>query len=138
MTQTETIKITIKTLRETEWRSRNRKGRLYIDVDDRLLPDEPTVKCTDLECGSAWCETARTIGAPEKCEVDHVEWRKYLRAVRKIYRGFLDEAKFAGDLPATMTVVWSDKAGCSCSCSPGYIIDNAPTLRGTNTWVTVK
>jgi hypothetical protein len=36
-------------------------------------------------------------------------------------------------------VTWSQKAGCSCGCSPGFILDIHPAKTGFEAiWVTVK
>lgn len=35
-------------------------------------------------------------------------------------------------------VSWSQKAGCSCGCSPGYVLDINPTVAGFEAvWVTI-
>lgn len=39
-------------------------------------------------------------------------------------------------LPADTKATWSRKAGCSCGCSPAFIID-APNEKGYDVWVTV-
>jgi hypothetical protein len=38
-------------------------------------------------------------------------------------------------LPADTKISWSRKAGCSCGCSPGFIVD-AWQVKHTNTFVT--
>ena len=40
-------------------------------------------------------------------------------------------------LPADTKVRWSQKAGCSCGCSPGFVITN-PQYRPTNYWVDIN
>lgn len=38
-------------------------------------------------------------------------------------------------LPADTKVRWSQKAGCTCGCSPGFIVD---AVRGVTAYVTVE
>jgi hypothetical protein len=33
-------------------------------------------------------------------------------------------------LPPNIRASWSQKAGCSCGCSPGFILDTLPLRRG--------
>jgi len=40
----------------------------------------------------------------------------------KIYRTFLEEVRAKFDLPEDVKFNWSRKAGCSCGCSPAFII----------------
>jgi len=38
-----------------------------------------------------------------------------------------------------ITYRWSQKAGCSCGCSPGFIIDGYdPNIGGKNVWIEVE
>ncbi len=38
-----------------------------------------------------------------------------------------------------LTFRWSQKAGCNCGCSPGFIVDGwSPTLSGKNAWIKVE
>jgi hypothetical protein len=46
----------------------------------------------------------------------------------------LEKLKLAGT-----KVSWNQKAGCSCGCSPGYILDIHPVKTGFEAiWVTIK
>jgi hypothetical protein len=42
----------------------------------------------------------------------------------KLYRALLPEIFEALGLPANTKARWSQKAGCSCPCSPGFILDH--------------
>ena len=42
-------------------------------------------------------------------------------------------------LPPNIRASWSQKAGCSCGCSPGFILDTLPLRRGYDAiYVTVS
>lgn len=58
------------------------------------------------------------------------------RAARPVdlYRKVIPEVLKAVDLPETTKVNWSQKAGCSCGCSPGFIVQ---TPAHFDIWVTV-
>lgn len=47
----------------------------------------------------------------------------------KLYRKFLPEIFATLGLPADTKATWSQKAGCGCGCSPGFILDIAPLKR---------
>lgn len=53
------------------------------------------------------------------------------------YRKLLPEMFKKLGLPATTTARWSQKAGCSCGCSPGFILTGSG-VRNTDFWVTLK
>lgn len=40
--------------------------------------------------------------------------------------------------PDATSIKFSAKAGCSCGCSPGYIVKTESYLKGTNNWVTIE
>lgn len=40
--------------------------------------------------------------------------------------------------PEAVSIKFSAKAGCSCNCSPGYIIKTNSDRLGTNNWVTIE
>lgn len=40
--------------------------------------------------------------------------------------------------PEAVSIKFSAKAGCTCGCSPGYIVNTDSTLPGQNHWVTVE
>ena len=40
--------------------------------------------------------------------------------------------------PEAVSIKFSAKAGCSCGCSPGYIVQTNSTSLGTNNWVTIE
>jgi hypothetical protein len=52
-----------------------------------------------------------------------------------IYRRFLADVLTAVALPADTKAVWSQRAGCSCGCSPAFILDAKP---GYDVWATLK
>jgi len=41
----------------------------------------------------------------------------------KLYREFLPEIFKKADIPANTKARWSQYAGCSCPCSPGFIVE---------------
>jgi hypothetical protein len=51
---------------------------------------------------------------------------------RDLYRQYLPEVATALDLPAGTKFAWSQKAGCNCGCSPGFICDYS---YGKDVWV---
>lgn len=106
--------------RERVYSDRGKRHIIFVDAPADFLPEEPTEKCTDLECGSPWCENARRSGHPEHCEVDHKAWRKFHREVVAMKKAWALEA--LGN-PEGVKLSWSSKAGCSmCPCSPGLIV----------------
>lgn len=58
------------------------------------------------------------------------EWRKFIpKALRMISK------KEKLSIPSDVKARWSQKAGCSCGCSPGFILDCEPN--GKNIFVTL-
>src|SRR5579864_1378033 len=53
------------------------------------------------------------------------------RAARpvKLYKEILEEVRKLAKLPATAAFRWNQKAGCSCGCSPGFVVQNVPGNR---------
>lgn len=116
--------------RRGDWRDRASKPRLYANGFDTDAPTGPV--CTDLECGSGVCNAARRAGKPENCEVDHKVWKAWLKQGTKAVReaGIPLVASFLGADPAVVKLYFSSKAGCSCGCSPGFIVDSTdPVLK---------
>ena len=52
-----------------------------------------------------------------------------------LYKTFLPAVIGAADLPLDTRFVWSQKAGCPCGCSPGFVCRE---LRGYDVWVSLK
>lgn len=40
--------------------------------------------------------------------------------------------------PEAVSIKFSQKAGCSCGCSPGYIVKTNSTQLGTNNWANIE
>ena len=40
--------------------------------------------------------------------------------------------------PEATSIKFSAKAGCTCGCSPGFIVKTENYLKGTNNWVTIE
>jgi hypothetical protein len=114
------------------------KGRVYISLPD--FAPEPTEKCTDEDCPSAWCQSARANGKPEHTEVDHKAWRRWLRSEIKLTKERVIpalEVHFGCPIDPSQ-LRFSAKAGCSCGCSPGFIIDGTGGRTwNVDTWVNV-
>ena len=66
---------------------------------------------------------------PFKCKT----WSKICREATK-----LNIQAFKHLFPDATSIKFSAKAGCSCSCSPGYIVKTDSYLKGTNNWLTVE
>jgi hypothetical protein len=120
--------------RSRQWRDRPSKGRVY--VPNFEFEPQPTDLCSDLTCGSAWCESARRNGKPEYCEVDHKQWKRWLRNEIKLTKALITPILAQHfDVPeAQVDLRFSRKAGCSCGCSPGFIIDRVGAWN-VDTWV---
>jgi hypothetical protein len=59
-------------------------------------------------------------------------WRTYLKEV-------VPMVKIEQMIAANVKASWSQYAGCSCGCSPGFILDIHPVKTGYEAiWVTVK
>jgi len=56
------------------------------------------------------------------------EYRKLFPQIRA------ELAQQGYDLPETAKISWSQYAGCSCPCSPGFVVQG---LHGHNVWVDV-
>lgn len=57
------------------------------------------------------------------------------------YRKLLPLALMAEGVPGDVSrdAIWSQKAGCSCGCSPGFIVKrNVSALSGSDLFVTVE
>lgn len=53
----------------------------------------------------------------------HQEWRKLLP---EIIEKANNKAKGLLNFTSNTKIVWSQKAGCSCGCSPGFIVQSEP------------
>jgi hypothetical protein len=59
--------------------------------------------------------------------------------IHKEYRKLLPLIKIDLCLPANVKASWSQKAGCGCGCSPGFLLDVHPDKVGYQAvWVTIK
>ncbi len=96
-----------------------RSGRVYMTMGGHGLPQPPTgPMCTQPACTCAGQA------------VDHRVWKAWRRETVQHYRAALQAA---GIDPSRLR--WSDKAGCSCGCSPGFV-PTGGSYRTTDAWVT--
>lgn len=54
---------------------------------------------------------------------------------QKIYQEFLGVVRQAVGFDFDTKIYWSQKAGCSCGCSPGFVVKSSKRL---DVWVTIK
>jgi hypothetical protein len=124
----------------------NTKGRIFVSLTEE--PAEPVMDpCTDPTCGSASCMQAhacwiigflldgREFVERLQPEDDHRQWKRYRKQQIDARRGVIAQAVLEGKLPDPGRLTFSQKAGCSCPCSPGFIADGGK-LFGSTTWVT--
>lgn len=87
-----------------------------------------------------WRESWRTFEAKPRVYVYAEDFNlvedleNRFRRPHKVYRSFaLDALELLG--LAEPKITWSQKAGCSCGCSPGFIVQNGNrALNGTRNW----
>lgn len=60
-------------------------------------------------------------------------WSSICRETNKINARALKEL-----FPEATSIKFSAKAGCTCGCSPGFIVKTESYLKGTNNWVTIE
>jgi hypothetical protein len=60
-------------------------------------------------------------------------WSKVCRQVTKTHIVELKKM-----FPEALDIKFSAKAGCSCGCSPGYVMKHEPNQRGKNFWVNIE
>lgn len=94
---------------------RAKKGRLYVHLKDATdYPTGPICSTEGCECGNR--------------EVDHKVWKNYRRAEISRMRTAVEQAVEAGQLVPSILqhgmLNYSSKAGCSCGCSPGFIVNH--------------
>lgn len=108
------------------------KTRVFTDWKTDDVEPEPTERCTDEACGSPSCRMARMDGHPERCEINHAQWKAFNRRVLAVWRPRLRAILSTYyRVPAeTINLRFSVKAGCGCGCSPGWIIDGPGIQRG--------
>lgn len=68
-------------------------------------------------------------GLPYKCDT----WRKLCREVTKQTVSTLKEL-----FVEALSIKFSSKAGCTCGCSPGYIVKHGAGQRGNDVWVNLE
>lgn len=51
-----------------------------------------------------------------------------------IYRGFLGLVRLFAGFDLDTKITWSQYAGCSCPCSPGFVVDSSKRI---DVWVTL-
>lgn len=97
-TMTSQIKVPVVKTVTTQEKSKSRKTRLYIFSD-----------IWETEIGKAATDDAEVVA-----EINKVMVRRFREALPEILKqAGIPEAKAS----------WSWKAGCSCGCSPGFILD---------------
>lgn len=107
------------------------KTRVFSSIGTEI--EEPKGPlCQDPDCESWYCKN----GHPE---VNHAVWKAFLRYVQASARARLVPilAEYLDVEPSELKIRWSAKAGCSCGCSPGWIIDEPANvaLRLNDIWV---
>jgi len=60
-------------------------------------------------------------------------WNKVCRIVTQQHTTALKQL-----FPDATSIKFSAKAGCSCGCSPGYLVKTEPSKHGCDHWVTVE
>lgn len=124
MDETKTLQVTSRTAREMG--SCPTKGRVFTDWQPSEIEPEPTGPlCSDPTCS---CRGR---------EVDHKVWKAFNRRVTKVWRDELTTilADHWGVDPAEVKVRFSVHAGCSCPCSPGWVVESG---HGFGRWTWVK
>ena len=58
---------------------------------------------------------------------------RYVNPV-KLYKKFLPTILQQSNMAKNLTIKWSQKAGCQCGCSPGFIVEGH---QGQNLFVTI-
>jgi len=51
-------------------------------------------------------------------------WKRRLRPHNVLYKPLLPEVIKLANLPEDVKFHWSQQAGCSCGCSPGFVSEN--------------
>jgi hypothetical protein len=107
---------------------RGSKGRVFTDWKPEDVEPEPTGPlCADQACRN--CNAHEAHGG--KREVDHRVWKAWVRRVTAVWKAELVTilADFWGVDPDEVRVRFSSKAGCSCGCSPGWVIESGHGTR---------
>lgn len=60
-------------------------------------------------------------------------WSKVCREANKLNIQAIKDL-----FPEATSIKFSQKAGCTCGCSPGFIVNTESHLQGTNNWVTIE
>jgi hypothetical protein len=68
-------------------------------------------------------------------QMEHLLFDRWTNPVA-MYKQFLPAIFEALGLPSTTKARWSQKAGCSCGCSPAFILQG-PGLSGKDYWATL-
>lgn len=66
----------------------------------------------------------------ESCEAEGLSDKEYMVAARQT----LSKVAIAAGYSADTKFRWSQKAGCSCGCSPGFICDD---IKGVEAFVSI-
>lgn len=99
------------------------KARVFTDWStDDVEPEPRGPLCADPDCRN--CNAHEAHGG--RREVDHRVWKAFVRRVTRVWQAELVTilADFWGVDPAEVRVRFSSKAGCSCGCSPGWIVES--------------
>lgn len=110
-------------------RSYGTKPRVYVSVDESLMPSEEGLEFTV---------------RGENPEMDKA-WDKHNRAIVAVWREAAEEA-LMGTLFHGYKLAFSKYAGCSCPCSPGFILQvpmrdrglDLPIDHNVDIWVSPK
>jgi len=110
------------------------KCRVFTGIDpDESEPMGP--RCSDPTCESLYCRPDVPDIQPN---VDHKVWKAWRRRAIVNVRAKLVPilAEHLGVEPELVVIRHSSKAGCSCGCSPGWIIESPDTRhRPNDIWV---
>lgn len=112
------MKATITQTRSISNPARNKSGRSIVYVESPLN-----------DVADQFASEHGIYGLPFKCKT----WSKVCRQVNKAHVVELKKL-----FPEALEIRFSAKAGCSCGCSPGFIMKHIPNQVGRNFWVTLE
>lgn len=62
---------------------------------------------------------------------------RYSRPHKAVKTHFMTEILMLAQLPTDTKMSWSQRAGCSCGCSPGFVINDERVSRGKEIYVNI-
>jgi hypothetical protein len=107
-------------------RELNTKPRVYVSLPEGMLPSDSALDALASKLG-ATSKYTRRGEFPELDKAWDAHNRAIIKAERDVLMPLLKGTQFEGKAS------FSRKAGCSCGCSPGFILENG--RRGFQLWV---